>query len=1459
MALSNERVHRGNETEHPHERAGIDFILKHLPDVDPYQAWELQEFVDPGTGRLYEVDLLVLGRHSLYVIEIKSHPGVVTGDMRDWRITHGGRSIQLQNPLFLTNAKARVLATRLKKVLPYNQRVWVQALVFLANDEVQIRLDESGRPHVVDQRRDKVVRAITHGEFPGTTVRHHRIVNRPTMKAVARALHDMGLRPSEARRRVGQYQLGRLLDEGQGFQEHLGQHASLKGKTCRVRSYLVPRATSAEQRSRLQRAAQREAEVLLRIGEHPGILRCREYVDQAPLGPALLFEPFEDGLPLAVFLRRTPDLSFDDRLEIIEKVSEALHHCHGKEVRHRNLSPATVLVRKQPEQPVEVRLHSFQLAWHEETSLGTRHLTGLAEQVGLLYQAPEVLDDPTRATVESDLFSLGALACFVLTGRHPADTPGAMEKLLWKNGSLQVSGIRDDLSPEIDEVIGFATALNPVNRPDDAIEWLALLQEVATRPEPAEGTVNPLEAKKGDELEGGLLVEKVLGSGATARVLQVQAGEKHYALKVPHDESNAERLSAEAKILGRLDHHHIVRSYGMRTVGDKDCLLLDLACPLTDEEGPGNLGELLRQEGSVGLDYARRFGDDLLSALQHLEDEKVQHRDIKPGNIGFTPDPKKKRHLVLFDFSLSTLDERQIAAGTVGYRDPFLRQRGRWDVAADLYSAAVTLYEILTGARPIKDTDLSAQEEAPRLRLQVERFDASLRDRLTDFFNRAFAPGAEERFETAEEMKTYWLGLFAALVPVKAPPAPPKPRAEVTTKTQVEALGLSSRARNALDRAGVVTVADLLGLPRNQLSAVRGVGRNVAQEIHLVAEQLRSTLTDLGTGEQAFAPAYEGARLLLRAGAPLDLNLDLDPETISALRDAGISTTTDLAQAAQARIEHLVGEGLASALRDRLLALGTGTGTGMGTGTGGDEVPWTISRWVESLLGPPSRKKPSRLDRQIACLLGLAPLPGATDVDLPLQDVTRVAEAFKVSRQAVHANLHRVRERWVQCPGLTELVDACTGIVEALWGVTTLQHAADELVRQHGGPAADKESRQAVALLRLVTELRLPPEETAPLQLARIHDIGWLGRGPEGLGVIRELGDAARKLALQEALPSSETVRSTLCGVVEGTSLSTVVPERLVSLAAAASGIAAVSTRLELYPRGMDAQRALELSSTALALPEVSAKVVQQRVRARYPEAEALPDRPELDRLLEPLGLTFSEAGGVYKRPGSELASISSTIMMPTRLTTGPAHLPRLATPEAVEAQDFDENLRASLERGLFRVLQVPSDLAERVAVLLGQELGIEPTSLDHLLWEHLEACREEHGVSSDAVMVADREGDGGKRWERLQRLTREAAQRVIEEVLARRGGKKQLLVHPGALARYDLRNELRELIRRTEEEPGESVLLLLPGHGEGLAAPSINNELAVETLKWQSLRVPRSWLANKHRAAAGMGGGISA
>src|SRR5690606_27786013 len=130
----------------------------------------------------------------------------------------------------------------------------------------------------------------------------------------------------------------------------------------------------------------------------------------------------------------------------------------------------------------------------------------------------------------------------------------------------------------------------------------------------------------------------------------------------------------EAALLGPLRHQRIVQLYDAPVIGGRKCLLLALA-------GTETLQKRLKREGLVSLDYAARFGEDLLLALEELQEKNILHRDIKPANLGVGPVSKQAHHLMLFDFSLG-LDlssprtplhgVSQLGLGTTAYRDPYL-------------------------------------------------------------------------------------------------------------------------------------------------------------------------------------------------------------------------------------------------------------------------------------------------------------------------------------------------------------------------------------------------------------------------------------------------------------------------------------------------------------------------------------------------------------------------------------------------------------------------------------------------------------------------------------------------------------------------------------------------------------------------------------------------------------------
>ena len=1412
MPLSHERIHAGRATPFAWERKALDMVYDGLTDIDPYQAWELHELHDPSTGRLYEIDLAFLSRVGLFLVEIKSQPGVLRGDIVDWTFTEcNGRRRTIECPYATINHKAKVLASRLERSIP--DRPFVHAAVF-ASEATAVEL-EGGRPPWLLLPSDVCSRLVN-----GLDDRMPRqIVNRPMMKAILQAAGKIGLRASSGSRIVGGFELDKLVDEGEGYQEHLAHNKNVGQDRARIRSYLVPAATSTARRQQLERAARREAQTLAELGHHPGILGYRAYVDEGPMGPAVVFESFDNALPLHVFLRQEPDLSFDERLQILQSIVEAVAHFHRAGVLHRNLSPASVLVRRDGKN-LSVRLHRFQAStWVDHSSLGTLHVSDLAHNLDRLYQAPEVLSDPQKAIVESDVFSVGCLAWLLFTGQPPAPTLQERDQRLRGSSDtgLYPSSVRPDLAV-LDPGVAFATKPNQYERPDDIAIWYEgyILDELTRPIVDSVPEDDPRKANKGDLLAGGLRVERRLGTGSTASVLHVRREGKDFALKVPHEESCSARLLAEADVLRGLRHEHVLALHEVITLAGLPCLLLDFA-------GERTLADILRQEGALSLELARRYGDDLLSAVQYLEERGITHRDIKPSNVGFTGYEGRQKHLLLLDFSLAAVDATAVGAGTAEWRDPWLYLRGRWDSAADLFAAGAVMYHALTCLRPAA-ADGPGMSDA--IVIETERFDPAVRDRMAAFFRKAFARRVADRFEHAEDMRQAWLSALAPSEQVESGAVVAEIElARVRPETPIEALPLSPRAKNALDRAGVRLASDLLALPRNQLSVIRGIGTKVAREIFAFAETLR-TQVDTGPADP-LVPGFLRPRLSLD-----DVAVEVEANTLALLLQAGLTNTVDAALAPRRRLTRLLGEPATEALRQRLVALAEA-----------EPAPGSLGSWVKELIG---NKSDSEAGRRLRVLIGIDAMPdGRPDHGLPAaRSVPEVAASLGMEPALIHSSLQFLRtKKWPGNQVAEALVETLQSLmVEPAMPLTELAQA----LAKSRCPAEPKPSdlAQAEALVRVALEFR--PDPFAGWR--RLASGPWVARDLAVLEALPALADAADRLAQTEPLPSTDVVRQTLTSVADGTPLANLPPDQRVLLAARASTKAAVSARLELYPRGMDAGRALTLSFSALVGGGLTAEVLRNRVAARYPDAEPLPDRPDLDKLLAPQGLVYSDTVDEFVRPG-QYASTSMTVPAPSRtLTVAPA-LQTRRDPDAQRAAAFQDQLLRSVDTGRFRVIQVRADLAEAAVQRLGETLGVDPVSLDQALPAAMRKQAEADEVDWDMVEAADRAGPEGPEWTQLVGLVQDAAMDLIDRLLADRKGPL-VLAWPGSLARYQLAKILKHLVDRADKGDTGAVLLVVPSHADGLA-PSINGRLTVPApLPSQRLLMPEPWIANAHRGA---------
>jgi hypothetical protein len=121
------------------------------------RVWSNVALFTPSGERL-ELDLLVLGHHALYALDVKAQSGRITGERaREW--VHSARS------------RARQLALLLEQELGA-ARVPVESLVVLSNPEAEVALEPRDRSHVVTPA--ELLRAVQFGALPGAPAARDR-------------------------------------------------------------------------------------------------------------------------------------------------------------------------------------------------------------------------------------------------------------------------------------------------------------------------------------------------------------------------------------------------------------------------------------------------------------------------------------------------------------------------------------------------------------------------------------------------------------------------------------------------------------------------------------------------------------------------------------------------------------------------------------------------------------------------------------------------------------------------------------------------------------------------------------------------------------------------------------------------------------------------------------------------------------------------------------------------------------------------------------------------------------------------------------------------------------------------------------------------------------------------------------------------------------------------------------
>lgn len=195
----------------------------------------------------------------------------------------------------------------------------------------------------------------------------------------------------------------------------------------------------------------------------------------------------------------------------------------------------------------------------------------------------------------------------------------------------------------------------------------------------------------------------VIGVGGMAVVYKAYCHRLHrfVAIKVLKRDLAADaefrrRFHEEAQAVAMLSHPNIVSVYDVSKGDDLDYIVMELIDGITLKQ------YMQKKQGRLNWRESLYFITQIVRALGHAHSRGIIHRDIKPQNIMVLRDGSVK----VADFGIARIMSAaqttltQEALGSVHYISPEQARGSHIDARADIYSAGVVLYEMLTGRLP---------------------------------------------------------------------------------------------------------------------------------------------------------------------------------------------------------------------------------------------------------------------------------------------------------------------------------------------------------------------------------------------------------------------------------------------------------------------------------------------------------------------------------------------------------------------------------------------------------------------------------------------------------------------------------------------------------------------------------------------------------------------------------------
>ena len=276
----------------------------------------------------------------------------------------------------------------------------------------------------------------------------------------------------------------------------------------------------------------------------------------------------------------------------------------------------------------------------------------------------------------------------------------------------------------------------------------------------------------GQLVTGRYRVKARIGEGGmgTVYAAEHEAIEKKIALKVLHhqysqNQTVVERFKQEAISASRIKHPNVIDVFDLGQLDDGSCFIA-----MEFLEGQ-DLGDALASRGAFSPEESVRITSQIARALSLAHSRGVVHRDLKPENVFLQHTTEGDDVVKIVDFGIAQLrrddtpkeeearprrlTKTGMIFGTPEYMAPEQARGRQVDERADVYSAGVILYELLSGAVPFTGESfldvLNQHVMAPVPSLSSQTEGLSISPLLESAVMRSLAKEPSERFASMKE------------------------------------------------------------------------------------------------------------------------------------------------------------------------------------------------------------------------------------------------------------------------------------------------------------------------------------------------------------------------------------------------------------------------------------------------------------------------------------------------------------------------------------------------------------------------------------------------------------------------------------------------------------------------------------------------------------------------------------